>query len=168
MSSPENISQPIEVPAQNQGREGLPRNRLVAIGATVAIAAGVGGIESIQPPEGTESAPAAEITVDMPVSSPEDVVAQINSEVKTAIRGDALNSYEQDFQTEQTDAEDSGNDVRNFVEQNKELLSHPEKIDRISIIGLASAEDEQLNDEQLLTPSVKNLELAGQRGELAR
>lgn len=169
------MPQAVEAPVQNGSQEGLSRNRLVAIGTTVAIAAGIGGMESIQPTEAThDGAPASEITVNMPVTSPEDVLSQISSDVeinpqvKIAIRGNAQNTYEEDFQTEQTDAQDTNSEVQAFVEQNKGLLSHPEKIDAISIVGLASAEDEQLSDEQLITPSAENLELAGQRGELAR
>lgn len=138
---------------QAQPAHGL-KQKVGAAVMTALIAPGIGGSMLEKGHEGSA------------VHRPEPTVEQVDT--TTTIPVDGINKYQEDFETDQQDAEVTQGAIHDIVADNLELIKNLPLGEKIQITGLASAEDQGTGVEQLTQPSLenKNLELANQRGLL--
>ena len=138
------------------------RDRLGALAMTALIAPGafIAGFEAggADTPHGSEIPAAVRVV---------DTTKTIDSTTHISVDGSEQNKYQEAFQTDTEDGRQTLEQVVAFVTAHKAELQSPASIDRVIITGLASAEDEQQTDASLQQPSELNIQLAGQRGQLA-
>ncbi|HSX46654.1 MAG TPA: hypothetical protein VLF87_01540 [Patescibacteria group bacterium] len=136
-------------------------SKTARIGGAMLITAGLLAAGQTTHETVTTTHPVAVVeTVDTPVAVPQNP-----TELDISVPGDVLNAYQRDFEVNPSDQKDSDQQVASLIEQ---ALPRDQwsDIKSVSIIGMASAEDERA-DQGLQSESIPNQHLAEERADLA-